>query len=39
MRWKESSDKKIHMDLKKVTENHMNENQNLINELNHKLRV
>jgi hypothetical protein len=33
MRWKESTDKKIHIDLLKVTEDHMNENQNLVNEL------
>jgi hypothetical protein len=39
MRWKESTDKKIHIDLLKVTEDHMNENQNLINELNAKKQI
>jgi len=36
MRWKESTDRKIHLDLLKQTEDHMNENQNLVNELNQK---
>lgn len=39
MRWKESTDKKIHVDLLKVTEDHINENQNLINDLNHKRQI
>lgn len=39
MRWKESTDKQIHLDLLKVTEDHINENQNLINELNLKRQV
>ena len=39
MRWKESTDKKIHLDLLKVTEDHINENQNLINELNAKREI
>ena len=33
MRWKESADKMVHIDLLRVTEDHLNENQNLINEL------
>ena len=36
MRWKESTDKMIHVDLLRVTEDHLNENQNLINELQAK---
>ena len=39
MRWKESTDKQTHQMLLKRTEDHMNENQNLINELNHKKQI
>ncbi len=39
MRWKESSDKMVHIDLLRVTEDHLNENQNLINELQDKKQI
>jgi len=39
MKWKECSDKGVHLEMMVMTEDVMNENQNLSNELNHKKAV